>query len=98
MACGWMIHGCLLESRSGRPGPNGLGLMEVPGLRALFDPGAPAWLREVPAVDILRQVWVQNYQWTEGKLAWRAADNLPPAALYVSSPYDVEAHYRKKRT
>ena len=67
-------------------------------LSALFDPGAPGWLREVPAVEILRQVWVQNYQWTEGQLAWRAADNLPQAALYVSSPYDLDAHYSKKRT
>jgi transposase len=67
-------------------------------LSALFDPGAPVWLREVPAVGILRQVWVQNHQWTEGQLAWRAADNLPPATLYVSSPYDLQAHSSKKRT
>jgi transposase len=31
-------------------------------LDALFDPSAPQWLRQVPAVNILRQVWVQNYQ------------------------------------
>jgi transposase len=67
-------------------------------LSAVYAASAPAWLREVPAVGILRQVWVQNYQRTEGKLAWRAADNLPPAALYVSSPYDLDAHYSKKRT
>lgn len=67
-------------------------------LSAVFDPAAPAWLREAPAVELLRQVWMQNYQWTEGKLDWRAADNLPPAALYVSSPYDLDAHYSKKRT
>ncbi len=67
-------------------------------LSALFDPGAPTWLREVPAVDILRRVWVQNYQWTEGKLRWRSAEDIPPAALYISSPYDVDAHYSKKRT
>ena len=29
-------------------------------LSALFEPGAPSWLQEVPAVDILRRVWVQN--------------------------------------
>lgn len=57
-------------------------------LSAVFDPEAPPWLREVPAVEILRQVWVQNYQQTEGKLGWREVDNLPPAALYVSSPYE----------
>ena len=67
-------------------------------LSALFDPGAPTWLREVPAVDILRRVWVQNYQWTEGKLRWRSSEDIPPAALYISSPSDLDAHYSKKRT
>jgi transposase len=61
-------------------------------LGALFAPDAPAWLREVPAVDILRRVWVQNYQWTLGKLSWRSADDIPPAALSISAPYDVDAH------
>src|SRR5205823_267825 len=28
-------------------------------LRALWEPAAPAWLRQVPAVETLRQVWVQ---------------------------------------
>ncbi|QBD77289.1 IS1182 family transposase [Ktedonosporobacter rubrisoli] len=67
-------------------------------LSALYEPEAPAWLREVPAVEILRRVWTQNYLWSEGKLCWRAADNIPPATLYLSSPYDVDAHYGKKRT
>jgi transposase len=67
-------------------------------LSALFAPDAPSWLREVRAVDILRRVWVQNYQWSEGKLSWRSSDDIPPAALYISSPYDLDAHYSKKRT
>ena len=50
-------------------------------LSALGEPDAPYWLREVPAVEILRRVWVQNYQWSEGKLSWRCAENIPPAAL-----------------
>ena len=45
-------------------------------LGAVFDPSAPSWLREVPAVDMLRRVWVQNSQWTDGKLEWRSSDNL----------------------
>lgn len=66
-------------------------------LNALFASEAPSWLTEVPAVDILRRVWVQNYQWSEGKLSWRSSEELPPAALYISSPYDLDAHYSKKR-
>jgi transposase len=67
-------------------------------LRALFEPDAPSWLAHVPAVEILRRVWVQNYQWSEGKLGWRSSENIPPASLYISSPYDLDAHYSKKRT
>ena len=67
-------------------------------LGALFGPHAPSWLAEVPAVEILRRVWVQNYQWSEEKLNWRSSENIPPAGLYISSPYDLDAHYSKKRT
>jgi transposase len=65
---------------------------------AIFAPGAPKWLREVPAVQILRRVWVQNYQVSDGQLFWRSSENIPPAARYISSPYDLDAHYSKKRT
>src|SRR5579864_9311380 len=58
-------------------------------LNALFGPAAPPWLREVPAVEILRRVWVQYYHWIQGQLTWRSAQELPPAALYISSPYDL---------
>ena len=98
MGCGWKTRGFPLEKPSGRPGLNWLGKMGAGCGAAVFHPEAPVWVREVPAVEILRQVWVQNYQWTEGQLAWRAADNLPPAARYISSPYDLDAHYSKKRT
>ncbi len=67
-------------------------------LNALFDPAAPQWLRLVPAVEILRQVWVQNYQWSDGAIGWRSSENIPPAALYIGSPYDEDAHYSKKRS
>jgi transposase len=54
--------------------------------------------REIPAVEILRQVWVQNYACIEGKISWRSSENIPPAALSMGSPYDLEAHYSKKRS
>jgi len=67
-------------------------------LTAVYAPASPLWLRELPAVQILRQVWVQNYTWRHGRLKWRDSDNIPPAELFISSPYDVEAHYAKKRS
>jgi transposase len=67
-------------------------------LNALFVPHAPSWLREVPAIEIVRRVWLQNYQWSEGQLSWRSAETIPPAALSISSPYDLDAHYSNKRS
>ena len=59
---------------------------------------APAWLREVPAVEVLRRVWVQQFSLSEDHLHWRADDNIPPASLLISSPYDPEAHLSIKRS
>ena len=67
-------------------------------LDALFDPTAPEWLRLVPAVEILRQVWVQNYQRVDEGVRWRLSENIPPPSRYIGSPYDEEAHYSKKRS
>jgi transposase len=68
-------------------------------LNALCAAEAPRWLREVPAVEVLRRVWVQNYVPTERGLRWRTAeDGLPPSATFLSSPYDMQAHYARKRS
>jgi len=69
-------------------------------LAALPAPEAPRWLREVPAVEILRQVWRQQYYVDPaGPVHWRtAAEGLPPSHTALSSPYDAEAHDATKRT
>jgi transposase len=67
-------------------------------LDALFDASAPEWLRLVPAVEILRQVWVQNYQRIDDVVRWRSSEQIPPASRPIGSPYDEEAHYSKKRS
>jgi transposase len=68
-------------------------------LVAIYDPATPAWLREIPAIQTLRRVWLQQFYATpEGQpVRWRGADDLPPAPLLISSPYDPEARYGKKR-
>lgn len=67
-------------------------------LTAVFDSSAPAWLREIPAIQVLRRIWVQNSFIEDEHLRWREAGNLPPATLFINSPYDPEAHRGKKRT
>ena len=51
----------------------------------------PPWFREIPAVEVLRQVWVQQFYRVEGALRWRQAEDLPPSALMLCSPDDAEA-------
>jgi len=67
-------------------------------LQAVYDPATPTWLREVPAVQTLRQVWVQQYHATaDGCVRWRAAQDLPPANRLIQSPYDPDARFTTKR-
>lgn len=66
-------------------------------LSAVYE-SAPAWLREVPAVEILRQVWVQQYYLQEDQVHWRTEQDSPPNNLRIQSPYDPEARNRTKRT
>lgn len=68
-------------------------------LTALHASDAPGWLREICAVQTLRRVWIQKYTWTmHASLRWRTNEERPPAAQFMSSPYDVDAHDRQKRT
>ncbi len=67
-------------------------------LTAVWAPDAPAWLREVPAVETLRRVWVQQFRLDERVVRWRATDDIPPAAVFIGSPYDEDAHYARKGT
>ncbi len=55
------------------------------------------WLREVPAVQTLRQVWAEQYTVPPGPLRWREPHEMPPPANLITSPYDVEARYCTKR-
>ncbi len=66
-------------------------------LNALQGPDVPDWLGSIPAVETLRQVWEQQFVEREGQLAWRTAEELPPASTLIRSPYDIEARYGKKR-
>ena len=68
-------------------------------LTELWQTHALLWLRELPAVQLLWQIWLQNYTWTEdGQLRWRTAKETPPAAQAVCSPYDPEARFSHKRS
>lgn len=62
-------------------------------LHAVSRAAAPPSLRTGPAVDSLRQIWVQHDRVPEdGRVPWRNHDHIPPAARFISAPDDLEAH------
>lgn len=67
-------------------------------LGAVYAADAPTWLWEVPAVETLRQVWIQQYYVQDGEVKWRAKEDLPPFDRLIQSPYDPEARNRTKRS
>lgn len=66
-------------------------------LRAAYAPEAPPAVREAPAVEVLRQIWVQQYYGPDGPPRWRQEPDVPPAALLIHSPYDLDARYSLQR-
>jgi transposase len=68
-------------------------------LAAAYGPGAPAWLAEVPVVEVLRRVRLQQFAIEAGRALWRTDEvGIPPASRFISSPLDVDARYGKKRS
>ncbi|WP_319464146.1 IS1182 family transposase [Micromonospora sp. RTP1Z1] len=69
-------------------------------LSAVYDPGAPPLLAQLPAVEVLRVVLLQNYvRETEehGREVVRRreakVDGLPPGRRRLTSPYDTDARW-----
>jgi transposase len=75
-------------------------------LEAVYDQNAPAWLGQLPAIDTLRVVLLQNYTRTitsNGRQVIKRrekapdGDGLPPGHLRIGSPYDTDARWAAKR-
>jgi hypothetical protein len=67
-------------------------------LDAVSAPTTPGWLREVPAIESLRRVWLQQYHPTpDGTPRWRGAADLPPTSRLIQSPYDPDARFSTRR-
>ena len=58
-------------------------------------------LRTLPALEVLRCVWLQQYYRCAEpgmeEVRWRGQNERPPSALLIQSPYDLEARYCTKR-
>lgn len=69
-------------------------------LELLWSAEALTWLRQINAVDILRQVWLQQYYAPEpnGEVHLRSASDSPPGAIRIRSPYDIDARLGNKHS
>ncbi|WP_442806797.1 IS1182 family transposase [Streptomyces sp. NBC_01750] len=66
-------------------------------LTALWLPTSPEELRALESVEVLRQVWVQQFHRVEGDVAYRSPQDRPPGAMRLVNPYDPEARGSIKR-
>jgi transposase len=80
-------------------GSDGISLMTT-----LVDTPEKKALWKLPGVEILRQIWVQQYwiEHLEGENVYqvrlRTNENQPPGDKRIHSPYDVESRYCTKRS
>jgi transposase len=66
-------------------------------LQALESPQAPSGLKDEESIQLLRQVWQQYYDLSDGKAKWRAGPQANEDEGIIRSPYDPEARTGKKR-
>jgi transposase len=61
---------------------------------------SPVWLKQIPAVETLRKVWVQNFFYDEnGNVCWRTSEEgIPRSTDYINSPIDSDCRYARKFT
>ncbi|MFI2642173.1 IS1182 family transposase [Streptomyces sp. NPDC018610] len=66
-------------------------------LQAVWSPEAPPGLRALPAVELLRQTWVQQFHHVDGVVRWREPKNTPPGLIRLRTPHEPEARTGAKR-
>ena len=68
-------------------------------LDAIYAETTPTSICNLRTVEVLRQVWLQQYYApTEGKVQLRSNQDGPPHAKRIFSPYEIEARKSTKRS
>jgi transposase len=75
-------------------GYDGLALLST----VLLDARTPEYLRQLEAIEIVRQVWLQQFVLIDDELRQREREEMPAAAKLIQSPFDLEARYSRKRS
>lgn len=67
-------------------------------LAAIYQEDTPTKIRSLFTVEVLRQVWVQQYYLEDGRSYWRKKGDqgFPPSGKMIASPDDLDARYSSK--
>lgn len=67
-------------------------------LAAIYQEDTPLKIKTLFTVEVLRQVWVQQYYLEDGHSHWRKKDGqgFPTSGKMISSPDDLDARYSSK--
>jgi transposase len=74
-------------------GADGMRLLKQ--LDALY---TPQGLKKLAEVEILRQIWEQYYEISDGQIRVLDPKEMPEGARRIESPYEIEARYSSKRS
>jgi transposase len=66
-------------------------------LKPIDPAGHPPERVEIPAVDLLRRVWLQNFYQNDEPVRLRQPKDQPASAQPITVPYDLEARGRTQR-
>jgi transposase len=69
-------------------------------LECIYQKETPLEIRQLPAVEIMRRIWIQQYYRDDGGMHWRTKKKWgqPAAGQMIASPDDPQAHYCVKRS
>jgi len=84
------------EARTGylqTVGADGIRLLEQ-----LDAPHTPQVLKRLSEVDVLRRIWGQYYEMSDGRIRVLDPKEMPEGARRLESPYEVEVRYSTKRS
>jgi transposase len=56
------------------------------------------WIQKIPALQILSEVWRQQYRCEQEQVSRLTPKEMPPVGEWIRSPYDPEVRYGKKRS
>jgi transposase len=67
-------------------------------LASIYQEDTPIKVRSLFTVEVLRQVWVQQYYLEKGQSYWRKKDEqgFPTSGTMIASPDDLDARYSSK--